>query len=136
MSFIADGATLVLKVFGIALLIFVVFLIIVALINWYASSQELLHRNAEVIAENIPVIIENVIQSCSAVDNALSSLNETLAENIDNEIARDLAKKLLDEGTLSECEWQEFVYHLSEWEKRKLNVYDLACDISSCVNQP
>ncbi|AFS83137.1 hypothetical protein [Candidatus Nitrosopumilus sediminis] len=133
MSFIADGVAIALKGIGIALFLFVIFLIIVAVVNWYVSSQEMLHRNAEVVAENIPVIVENVIKSCSAVDNALSSLNETLAENLQNEIARNLAKKLLDQERLSECEWQEFVSHLNEWEKRRLNVYDLACDISSCV---
>lgn len=136
MSFISELADQFGTGFKIGIIIVVIILITVSIFNWSIQNQETLRRNTEVIMETAPIFAENLVKSCEIMDTTIVSLNETLAQSLENEVARELASKLLDENKLSECEWYEFINHLNEWEKRKLRVYDLACDFSSCLKQP
>ena len=136
MSFISESATLIGKWVGIGIAIFLVILILFAVINWYVDNQKNLHRNTEVVIESVPVIVEQLIKSCEITDKTMKALTDTLAKNLEHKVARELAEKLLNGGKLSECEWYEFTNHLNDWEKRKLRVYDLVCDFSSCLKQP
>lgn len=90
--------------------------------------------SAENVVEASLAFSEQLVKYCEVKESVLEELNEILAESLKDKKARELAQKLLDGEELSQCEWHEFLNHLNEWEKRKLRVHDLACNLSICIN--
>ncbi len=82
---------------------------------------------------NSDVIIENVKKLCNYEDLVKAELTQALANSLESNASKWQALKLLQGGELSDCEWQEFLTHLNNVEKRKLKINDLVCDAVNCI---
>ena len=119
--------------YQIGVLIVVAYAVIM-IINALSEQKDTLVRSGENMVEASLAFSEQLTKYCEVKESVLEELNERLATSLKDEKARELAQKLLDGDELSQCEWHEFLNHLNEWEKRKLRVYDLACNLSICIN--
>ena len=79
------------------------------------------------------MIIDNIQKLCNYEDYVKAELSRAFANSLENEQARAYADRLLNDEILSDCEWQEFLTHLNNVEKRKLKISDLVCDAVNCI---
>ena len=106
----------------------------IMIINSLSEQKDTIVKSGKNMVEASLAFSEQLAKYCEVKESVLKELNEILATSLKDKKARELAQKLLDGEELSQCEWHEFLNHLNEWEKRKLRVHDLACDLSICIN--
>ena len=116
MTDIIDSATEFAKI-GI----FVVVGIIIIAFVWNWANQ------------NHKVVSDSIAQMCGIEGTVLQSLNATLVQEIKDARSRAIAQNIMDGQKVSDCDWSTFVKYLDADERKKLKIYDVACDFSSCL---
>jgi hypothetical protein len=115
-DYLKTTASIIGTVFGLCVIIF---LIIPALWSWGV--------------QNHTVISDSVAKFCGLEETVLTTLNATMIQEIKDERSREIAQKIMDGQKVSDCDWSTFLKYLDKDERKKLKIYDVVCDFSSCV---
>lgn len=104
----------------VILIIFVAIVIIIALLNWWNQYHK--------------TVTDSIAQACGIEQTVLASLNATIVQEIKDERAREIAKEIMNGQKVSDCDWSNLLKYLDKDERKKLKIYDIVCDFSSCLN--
>lgn len=101
------------------LILIVVIIIIAYFVNWWNQNHQ--------------VIVDSIAKTCGIEQTVLDSLNTTLVQEIKDDRSRAIAQNIMNGQKISDCDWSTFLKYLDADERKKLKIYDVVCDFSSCV---
>lgn len=111
---------LALTIIVVIIMIYVAILIVSAVLEWYFSNQN-----------NVNFAVNTI---CNLDQIILDSINETFVRNLENEQAKEIGQRILQNEKISDCDYKLFLDLLDDENRKKLNLKDFACNFSSCLN--